>query len=99
MEEDSPFEPLAAFDGVAGENSSRERKDVKQTSILGWPQILPASQVVPGAFCTAASGKLAPSTELIVQVKASMVRPKGLAGLVSCASSRVRDSLSFLLLL
>lgn len=62
MEENSPSEPLAVFGGTAGENSSRGRKDAKQTVILDWPQSLSASQVVPGALCTAASRKLAPST-------------------------------------
>lgn len=52
--EDSPAEPLAGFSGAAGGNTSRGKKDAEQTTLLNWPQVHSASQVVPGAACRAA---------------------------------------------
>lgn len=63
--EHSPVEPVAGFSRAAGGNPSRGKKDVEQTTLLNWPQVHSASQVVPGD-CLQSCLQIGPQTELVV---------------------------------
>lgn len=87
----------AGFVGADGECSQRGRK--MQSRAQSKAQLCTASHVMPGDLCTAVSGAEATSTELVGWGRASMGRPRGPAGLFSCASSGGRDCIHVLSLL
>lgn len=86
VEEESSVEPLAGFGGAARGNPSRGKKDTEQTTSWACPRF-----TQPLKWCLGLSAEpppgTTPNTELVVH-GASTVRPRGPAGLLSCAGSR-----------